>query len=297
MLPWFLCGVLTIIVIVLSQKILLIRRSMEEICEELREHLSNETNVLISLSTHDKNIRNFANELNHQLRKLQEERHQYLIGNKELKEAVTNISHDLRTPLTAICGYLDLLETEEKSSEVNRYLSIVSNRVKVLEELIDELFRYSIILVSENKQVKEKVSLNEMLEEGVLAFYAVLKKNGIEPSVQIPEMKVIRFLPKDSLSRVISNLLNNAVNYSDGDLDITLTKTGEIIFANTASTLNQVQVGKLFNRFYTVNTARKSTGLGLGITRTLVEQMNGTIVASYEDNKFRVCIRLPDICE
>lgn len=296
MLPWFLCGALLIVIVTLSLKILFIRKSMEEICEELREHLSNETNTLISVPTGDKRIRRFVAELNRQLRKLRGERQQYLSGNRELKEAVTNISHDLRTPLTAICGYLELLESEEQSAEVQRYISIISSRVETLEHLTDELFRYSVIMVSENDAAKERVVLNEILEESISAFYAVLKKSNIEPSVQMPQMKVVRFLPSATLSRVLSNLLNNAVNYSDGDLEITLSETGEITFTNTTAALNQVQVGKLFNRFYTVNTAQKSTGLGLGITRSLVEQLNGAITASYKDNKLSICIQLPDAC-
>ena len=94
---------------------------------------------------------------------------------------------------------------------------------------------------------------------------------------------------------MFSNLLNNAVKYSDGDLDIILTKSGEIIFTNTASGLNEVQAGKLFDRFYTVEAARKSTGLGLAIARTLMEQMNGTISANYEKNRLSLCILLPDV--
>lgn len=293
MFPWFLCGALVIVVILLSLKILLIKKSMAEICEELREHLSNETNTLISVSTNDKQMRHFAHELNKQLCQLRKVRHQYLSGNRDLKEAVTNISHDLRTPLTAICGYLELLEKEEQSQEVTRYLNIVSNRVKALEQLTDELFRYSVTITSENVLIKERVILNEIIEESISAFYAVLKKNSIEPSVKMPTQKIVCYLPSATLSRVLSNLLNNAVNYSDGDLDIFLSETGEITFSNTASALNQVQVGKLFNRFYTVNTAQKSTGLGLGITKTLVEQINGTITASYHDGKLSISIQLP----
>lgn len=96
------------------------------------------------------------------------------------------------------------------------------------------------------------------------------------------------------MTRVFSNLLNNAIKYSDGDLDIALYETGEIIFTNTASGLNEVQVGKLFDRFYTVEAARKSTGLGLAIARTLIEQMNGTISAVYENNRLSIRIFFPD---
>ena len=111
----------------------------------------------------------------------------------------------------------------------------------------------------------------------------------------MPKENVIRSLDRSSLARVVSNLLNNAIKYSDGDLEITLSETGEITFTNTASELNEVQVGKLFDRFYTVEVARKSTGLGLAIARTLIEQMNGTISAKYFENKLRICISFPDI--
>ena len=91
-----------------------------------------------------------------------------------------------------------------------------------------------------------------------------------------------------------TNLINNAIKYSDGDLDIILTETGEIIFSNTASDLNEIQVERLFDRFYTVETARKSTGLGLSIARILVEQMNGTITANFENGKLSITIQLPE---
>lgn len=292
--PWFLCGVLLVMVIVLIMKIIFLKKNIDEICAELIEHLSNETNTLISISTGDKQIRHFAVELNKQLCLLRKQRQQYLSGDRELKEAVTNISHDLRTPLTAICGYLELMEGEEKSASLERYINIISNRVEAMKQLTEELFRYSVILVSENDTGKEKIILNEMLEESIAGFYAALKECGIDPNVSLPQNKVVRYLNPFTLSRVLSNLLNNAIKYSDGDLDIELTEAGEIIFTNTASGLNEVQVGKLFDRFYIVEAARESTGLGLAITRTLIEQMNGTISAGYKNNKLSICILLPD---
>lgn len=293
--PWFLCIILFIVVIILFIKILFLKKSMDEICVELKENLSNESNTLISISTGDKHTKHFVTELNRELLLLHKQRQRYLNGDRQLKEAVTNISHDLRTPLTAILGYLELLEDEEKTESVERYISIISNRVELLKQLTDELFQYSVIVTSENDTIKEKVVLNKLLEESIAGFYAVLKECSIEPNVQMPKTKVIRYLNPSTLSRVLSNLLNNAIKYSDGDLEITLSQTGEITFTNTASTLNQVQVEKLFGRFYTVNTAQKSTGLGLDIARTLVKQMNGTISADYKNNKLSICILLPNI--
>lgn len=294
LLPWVLCGVLFAAVIALYNKILFMKAGMDEICTELSEHLSHESNALICVFCGDKHIKRLAAELNKQLGLLRSQRRQYLNGGRELKETVTNISHDLRTPLTAICGYLELLEREEKSPTVERYIGIIGNRVEMLEQLTEELFRYSVILVSETEPVKERVILNEALEESIAGFYAALKERGIDPLVQIPPVKVVRYLDPSTLSRVLSNLLNNAMKYSDGDLEISLSEKGDITFTNTASGLDQVQVGKLFDRFYTVNTAKKSTGLGLGITKTLVGQMNGSIEAEYKHNKLSIRVRLPD---
>jgi hypothetical protein len=286
-------GSLLLIIIALCIKIYLLQKAAKEIEEAFADRLITDTNTLIDISSHDRHIRDLAHAINIQLRKLREERHRFVQGDVELKNAVTNISHDLRTPLTAICGYLELLEQEEKFEAVERYIEIIANRTEVLKQLTEELFRYSVIVTTEEHK-KEQVVLNTVLEESIAAFYAALKEKEIIPDIHMPEIKVSRYLDHSALSRVFSNLLNNAMKYSDGDLDITLSETGEITFSNTASGLNEVQVGKLFDRFYTVEAARKSTGLGLAIARTLVEQMNGTINATYENDRLSICIQFPN---
>lgn len=292
---WVIIGVLALVIVGLFVKIYLLQKSAKEIEEAFADRLVNDTNTLLDISSGDRYMRNLANAINIQLRKLREERHRFQQGDMELKNAITNISHDLRTPLTAIFGYLDLLEDEEKSESACRYIEIIKNRADLIMELTEELFQYSII-ISENRNLSiEPVVINGVLEESVAAFYTALNDCKIVPDIQISENKVVRNLDRSALMRVFSNLLNNAVKYSDGDLDITLSATGEIIFANTASKLNEVQVGKLFDRFYTVETAGKSTGLGLAIARTLVEQMNGNISAKYVNNKLSICIFFPNV--
>lgn len=292
---WAAIGVMATIIVVLFVKIYTLQKSAKEIKNAFADRLMTETNTLIDISSNDKYMRELAASINIQLRKLREERHFFIEGNAELKNAVTNISHDLRTPLTAICGYLDLLEQEEKSTTIERYIEIIRNRADLLTELIEELFRYSVIISGERLVVREPIAINGILEESIAAFYTTLNKRGIVPNIKITQAKIVRSLDRSSLIRVFSNLLNNAIKYSDGDLDITLTDSGEVIFANTASQLNEVQVGKLFDRFYTVEAARKSTGLGLAIARTLIEQMNGTISAKYENGRLSICIFFPDI--
>ena len=284
-------GILLLIIFVLLAKVYFLRKSAQEIADAFRDRLTADTNTLIDISTRDPYMRKLAADINVQLRLLRQQRHKYLNGDRELKEAVTNISHDLRTPLTAICGYLDLLEREEKSEDTARYLSLIENRVVAMKQLTEELFRYSVILSTEEMAL-ETVHVNGVLEESIAAFYGALTSRGIQPDIRITENRIERQLNREALSRVFSNILNNALKYSDGDLEIFLHDDGELIFSNTASRLNKVQVGKLFDRFFTVEAARNSNGLGLAISRTLIEQMGGDISANMLGNKLQLIIHL-----
>lgn len=294
---WALCGVLSALVLILCVKIYTLKAGMTEIRTELADRLKTDTNTLISISSNDRHLRLLAADLNWQLRLLHRQRRQYLKGDRELKEAVTNISHDLRTPLTAICGYLDLLEAEEKTEAVTRYVTAIENRAEVLKQLTEELFRYSIILSVQEPMRLEPLCVNGILEESLTSFYGALTKRSITPEINITGKKIVRTLNRTALLRVFSNILGNAVKYSSGDLKVALLETGEIIFSNTAPNLNDVQVGKLFNRFFSVETARNSTGLGLAIAKTLVEQMHGTITARYQEGVLSICLDFPEMAE
>lgn len=277
----------------LVAKIHMLRKAAREMEEAFADRLMTNTNTLIDISSNDSQMRSLANAMNRQLRELRAQRHRYLLGDMELKNAVTNIAHDLRTPLTAICGYLDLLEQEESTEASLRYIGIMKDRAKMLAELTEELFRYSMIMAEEGDGEREPVIVNEVLEESIAAFYHILMEQGITPDISMTEEKVVRRLDRSSLTRVFSNLLNNAAKYSDGDLEVSLSEAGEIVFSNRASGLDETQVGRLFDRFYTVETAGRSTGLGLAISKTLVEQMGGQVSASYRHHRLSVRIVFP----
>lgn len=281
---------LLIIIVILWLKIVLMRKAAREISTAFADRLATETNVLIDISSHDRYMRCLAADINSQLRALRRERQRYQQGNAEVMDAVTNISHDLRTPLTAVCGYLDLLRQTDQPADAVRYLNIMEERIDALKQLTEELFRYSAAfsMVSESR---EDISLNTALEESISAYYAVLKKRQITPDITMPETKVIRMLNKNALSRIFGNIISNALKYSDGDLKINLSESGEITFANHAAALDELQVMKLFERYYTVESAANATGLGLSIARELTAQMGGTIAARYEDGILRIAIR------
>ena len=237
-------------------------------------------------------MKKLAADINIQLGLLKEKRNLYQQGNLELKEAVTNISHDLRTPLTAISGYLDLLNQEEKSPKVQHYISQIQNRTKVLKDLTEELFQYSIV-TSLDCLITKDVDLVRTLEESLLSFYAVMQAKGIQPQICLPETPVWRKLDTVALNRIFSNIISNALKYSEGSFTLEMKPSGYISFTNQAPNLNPVTVGKLFHRFYTVESSQNSTGLGLSIAKILTERMGGTIEADYVRGYLQIKVKFP----
>ena len=185
-----------------------------------------------------------------------------------------------------------MIEKTDDLSEIRGYIAVIAERTETMKQLTEELFRYSMIVSNESKEGTEEVFVNQVLAESISSFYPVLTEKGITPQIHLTDARIVRNVNRSELARVFSNLLNNAVKYSNGDLDITLSDTGEITFANTAKELSTVEVEQLFDRFYTVEVARNSTGLGLSIARTLVERMGGSITAEYDDGRLTIRIML-----
>lgn len=285
-----LCAALGAAVIFCIIKIRSLHRAADELRREFGERIAQDTNVGIDLSSSDKKMRQLAADLDRQLKLLRREHLRYTQGDQELKTAVTNISHDLRTPLTAICGYMNLLSQEEVSDTVREYLSIIDNRIHTMKELTEELFRYSVILSVDTCNVREDVSLNRALEECIAAYYGALVERGIEPEICMTEKPVVRKLNARALSRILSNIASNALKYSEGDFSVVLDETGKISFSNHASGMDEIQVGHLFDRFYTVESGQSGTGLGLSIAKTLTEEMGGKIDARLNEGVLEISV-------
>ncbi len=284
-------GIMLLVIFALLTKVWLLRKSAREIAEAFHDRLAEDTNAVIDISSRDPDMRRLAAAVNVQLRLLRRERHRFQQGDRELKEAVTNISHDLRTPLTAISGYLDLLEREDGSGQ--RYLSQIRNRTEALKDLTEELLRYS-VAASVRELKPERMDLVRALEESLLSFYGVMQEKGIQPELELPDRPVNRMLDAAAVNRVFSNIIGNALKYSDGDFSAAMDADGVITFTNTARGLNPVALGRLFDRFYTVEASRNSTGLGLSIAKLLTERMGGTIEACCIDEKLQIKIVFPE---
>lgn len=286
------CALLAVLVIILLIKIYLMKKAAREIKERLAEKLASDTNTLITISSADKDMCQLASALNVELRELRKERHRLCQGDMELKDAIAGISHDLRTPLTAICGYLALLEREETSETVRQYLTQIENRTKAMKAMMEELLDYSVVASAREMQM-ETLCINDVLEECIASFYGVISKQGITPLIDITDVPVKRLLDKNSLMRIFGNIISNAIKHGDGDLSVKMEADGRIVFSNTAQKLSAVEAGRLFDRFYTVELARDSTGLGLSVAKLLTKQMEGKITAEYIEGKLFITLWFP----
>lgn len=285
-------GAALVIIAALIIKLHLVHKAAGEVSAAVKDIRAQGSNRVIGISSRDRHMRALTATLNDELRELNALRLKYEQGDMELKHAITGVSHDLRTPLTAIAGYIDLLERESDPVKRSRYIAIIKNRTEALRKLSEELLDYSVSASHEQSLELRPVALNRALEESLASFYQAFSDRGIAPQVSIPEEPVICLCEPQALNRVLGNVLSNAAKYSDGDLLVSLKPAGEIEVENSARGLDSVQTEKLFDRFYTVENARGSTGLGLSIAKTLTERMGGRIDAQYRHGRLHILIIL-----
>lgn len=286
---WVAVLLLGLLTVMLAIKVVLLRKSARVLREELLRRRNEETNTLLSLPNRDREMRLLTSTLNQELRSLRQDRLRYQQGDRELKDAVAGISHDLRTPLTAISGYLELLKSQQLPPDATRYLEQVESRTQSMKRLTEELFQYSVAASTEKLEL-EPVDLGRALEETLLAFCGALESRGITPEIHLTEKKVIRYLDPGALNRVLGNLLTNALKYSAGDLSVSLDESGRIAVSNSAPQLDPITTGRLFDQFYTVEAAKNSTGLGLSIAKALTERMGGRIWAEFSQGRLTLLV-------
>lgn len=273
--------VLFFICILLIVKIYFMKKSIKEIELLLRNILESDTNNLLTISSSDKEIKKLTNNLNVGLKELRKQRLQYQTGNQELKSSITNISHDMRTPLTAISGYIDLIKEDKNIAKREEYLKIIESKTNDLISLTEQLFDFSKTMDIGAKVKKEKYLINEILEETLADYYSIFKENTITPQIKMTKNRIYRIVDRNTIVRIFENILSNVIKYSNGDFKVILDDEGKITFSNKATSLDATTVEKIFNRYYTVENAKKSTGIGLSIAKQLVELNGGKINAKY----------------
>lgn len=289
---WFYLFLIVLsLLILLFIKILIMKNEIKNISDYLPVILKSDTNNLLTLSSNDKELKKLVIVLNKNLKELRNLELEYKNGNQELKQSITNISHDLRTPLTAIRGYLDLMDSANLNKKQIKYLEIIDSKVKDLIELTEQLFDFTKALDIQKEIKKENVCLNDVLEDSIVSFYSLFKEHNITPKVEICEEKVVRLLNETMLKRIFENIISNAIKYSEKDFTVKMNKSGTIEFANRTDKLDSVSLEKIFVRYYTVKNTKKSNGIGLSIAKQLVDLSGGKIEASYHKNILRIKVK------
>lgn len=281
------------ICIFLLLKLFLIKKSIIEIEKNFTKILESDTNNIISISSSDKDIKNLTINLNDNLIELRKQKLKYKNGNQELKKIVTNISHDLRTPLTALKGYIDLINKEKLSISQKKYLKIIQKKSDELNELTGQLFEFSKIIDTLEKNInlsKDECCINKILEETLLSFYNIFKEKNIFPTINISNKKLYKKVNKISIVRIFENILSNVSKYSNGDFEVEMDDNGIITFSNKANSLDATSVQKIFDRYFSVENAKESTGIGLSIAKQLVEMNDGEIYAEYSRERLYIKI-------
>lgn len=289
---WFCLFLIVLCIsIFLIFKILIMKNEIKNIGQTLINILKSDTNNLITISTNDNDLKKLANTLNKSLKELRKLELEYKNGNQELKSSITNISHDLRTPLTAIRGYLDLMDNNNLTEKQINYLKIIDSKVKDLTELTEQLFDFSKSIDIQNEIKRENICINDILEDSIASFYSLFKEHKITPNIDICKDKIIGLLNENMLKRIFENIISNAIKYSEKDFNVKMYSNGTIEFSNKTDKLDQVSLEKMFDRYYTVRNAKKSNGIGLSIAKQLVELSNGKIEAKYKNNRLIIEIK------
>lgn len=229
----------------------------------------------------------------------QKERIQYQRRENEIRQEIENISHDLRTPLTSILGYIELIE-DNRTNETQKaeYLEIIRKRARILQGFIQDFYELSRIEAEDYPLLLTAVTLNELLAGAAVSFYHEFEKRNIHVKIDMEEESSTIIADQIQLNRVFNNIIQNALKYSKSEFGIrqyTTEKECRILFQNDADEMAKGELVKIFERFYTGDTSRnsQSTGLGLTITKLLVQKMNGRIEADRKEDKFTIELCFP----
>lgn len=262
-----------------------IKRSLKNASVELRKITQRlEENRVLKQETADRDLEEFFVEINHTLSEIRREKNEFSRREQEFKRQIENISHDLRTPLTSILGYLKLMDMENVPEEERENLDTVRRKAEALSRLIGQFYDYSRVTSGDYQPELEEMDLCRLLRETVLDSWKEIEEKHLEFSFHIPERPVMMRGNENCSERIIRNLLQNAVRYAEYCLEISLKEeNGSVIlvFENDVSGFTQGDVEQLFRRFYVKDPSRNSQGTGLGLTiaRTLAEKTGGSMRA------------------
>jgi len=290
---WVACAVLAVIVATLLIAYARLKMDIRQLSGKLSMVLKTDTNAQLTTITRDKDTASLAKNANAMLAKSRQDTIAARRTEADLKRAITNISHDLRTPLTSAKGYLQMLEggIAKNPDATARYLTIIRGRLDTLALLMDNLFAFSNAM--EKSVTLQQVNVGNVLRDALSDSYTELTNMGFTVESQIPDTPAYAQCDENALKRVLQNLIKNAYVHGRDYLRVEL--AGNVItITNKADGLHDIDLVSIFDRFYTADAARthKRTGLGLAIAKELTEKMGGHINARKTEDTLTIVISL-----
>lgn len=291
-------GILVGVIIVLVCILVSYMRQVKDICRQLLFLKEHESNMLITKEIKLGKIKELTDLLNEMLKDRREEVVQYVKKERMIADTYTNLSHDIRTPLTSMDGYFQLLETCSDEADRKRYIGIIQERIESLKEMLEELFTYTKLKNEIYELKKERQNLTQILKETLFSYYDEWAEKGIVPEFELTDEAVMIMGNGQALRRVIQNIMKNGLDHGNKELKIRLEKKGnraELVFKNKVEHPSEIDLQRVFERFYKADEARSknSTGLGLSITKGFVLKMGGEIDAQMEGDWFCIHIWFP----
>lgn len=282
--------------IILIGILVMYRRQISAICRQLAFIRKNETNMLVTSEVSFGEIKKLVNEINQANKEGKEIVGKYKEKDALLRQTITSLSHDIRTPLTSLDGYLQLLETEQEEEKQELYLGVIKGRVTLLKEILEELFLYTKLKDQDYQLELQKENMTQIVFEGVIAFYEEFKNSKREPKIVLPEEPLDVNCHKGMMERVVQNIVKNSILHGASFVELSLEKEeGQAVLRckNDMKEGSTINMDLIFERFYKADISRSksSSGLGLAITKELVEKMNGTIEANRSGNIFEILVR------
>lgn len=277
------------------------RRQIKKICRRLVFLKNNRSNMKITYDTPFSEINLLTTEINSLIESCKKTEILSERKDNELKSTITSLSHDIRTPLTSLDGYFQLLKQSKDIKEREKYEKVIQTRITSLRDILEELFTYAKLQDTEYELSLETVNLNKAVCDSLFLFYEELKLKNVEPDINITEEPVSVRANEEALHRVFHNIIKNALehggtgnNTKDG-ISITLVKRVDrvdFICSNIIENADEIDVERVFDRFYKSDSARTqiSTGLGLSIAKELTLRMGGDISVNMENSVFTVTV-------
>lgn len=281
--------------------ILLTNRQLKRMSEILDRRRKEQTSQIVSVDMTNQHINRLANCINECLKTEENFRLTSVKEEKRFKELISNISHDLRTPLTSIKGYQQMLQKEHLSKEQQGKLLIAMKHTDILGQRIERFFEYTYLENHTPVCNLEKINLTNQVAEYLASSITMLEDNGIVVNYD-DSTQVHVLADKEYLGRIVQNLISNCVQHACGIIYVsiitdTVNKNGTmagVSFRNKVETNHNIHVERLFDRFYTADYARnQSTGLGLAIVKRLTEHMNGNVSAEIIDGMLDLRVMFP----